>query len=105
MLLEFRIRFMNLMFEISIVTGCFERESLKKSMIFFFSIPNFREELQRLHDNGILTRLIVCFSRENMPPEAKYVQVFALFKIMETADTLHLHSVASFALIFFNLML
>ena len=40
-----------------------------------------------------------------MPPEAKYVQVFALFKIMETADTLHLHSVASFALIFFNLML
>lgn len=42
MLLEFRIRFMNLMFEMSIVTGCFERESLKKKHDFLFFDTKFQ---------------------------------------------------------------
>ena len=42
----------------------------------------YREELKRLHAAGIVTRLHVCFSREHVPPQPRYVQVFTLMFIL-----------------------
>lgn len=34
----------------------------------------YGDELKRLHEAGILTRFLLCFSRHNQPPEPRYVQ-------------------------------
>jgi len=34
----------------------------------------YKTELEKWYSSGILTRLSVCFSRENVPPQPKYVQ-------------------------------
>ena len=41
----------------------------------------YKSQLEGWHSSGILTRLLVCFSRQSEALQAKYVQVFNIFQM------------------------